>query len=432
MLNSRSKALGLAVILLFLSALLFRNGSLAWMALPFLSYLGVGLVFAPQLEDARLIARRSCDEITREGKPSIEVVASLRNMAARTIRVRLIDPPMPGMTIIEGALESRSTLGPGEEAELRYRFEARRGRFFWEGLRLRIEDPLGLFEFETSVKAGARILIQPRYRKMPSIPLNLQKTLSSPGSVPIRLGGSGTDFWGIREYRQGDPLKRLYWRLNARNPLRRYTKEFIQERTAEIVLVLDGRQRMDLAVGDQSLFELEVEATASLAAMLLRQGQRVGLCIIGTTPRNVFPDYGKIQLRRILNCLAEAGPEGEGSRDSLHYLPALRYSRSAFMMILSPFAKDDDSVFQRLRALGYQAILLSPDALDFARPTLPGGSMNELALRACRIERKLGLDRVARLSFSVVEWRAAGDWVSLLKRALALRRASRQSTPWKI
>ncbi len=418
--GSRAKALGLLVIVLLLAALAFRNGALAWMCLPLMSYLGLGLLLAPVREDLRLRASRRCEESRGAGSSSIEVILRLENEGRRRIRLLVIEPRLPGMKVAEDALFLRVDLEAGAGTELRYTFEARRGRFRWESLRALAGDPFGLFEVETLVEAGCEILVQPHYRRMPSIPLRLAKTLSSPGSIPIRLGGSGTDFWGIREYRQGDPLRRLYWRLNARDPLRRYTKEFIQERTAEIILILDGRERMELAVGDESIFGREVEAVASLAAMLIRQGQRVGLFIIGTVGRSVMPDYGRIQLRRILNCLAEVQPEREGSRNALHYLPALRYSRSTFMIIVSPFAKDDDSVFQRLRALGYQGILVSPDALDFARGSTAGDASTALARKACRIERKIELDRIAELSFPVLDWRVGEDLSGLIEARLRL------------
>jgi uncharacterized protein (DUF58 family) len=421
MISKRARALGLIVILLLLAALLFRNAGLAWLALPFLSYLGFALSLAPVREGISLKALRSCEETRGERGSTVEVSIALKNEGRGKIRVTVLEPLMPGMQVDEGALALGATLRPGEEAQLKYRFEARRGRFAWDAVRARISDPFGLFEIEANLKAPSELIVQPHYRKMPSIPLRLQKTLSSPGSIPMRSGGSGTDFWGIREFRQGDPLKRIYWRLNGRNPLRRYTKDFIQERTAEIVLVLDGRQRMELQVGEESLFELEVEALAALAAMLIRQGQRVGLFIIGTKGRSVIPDYGRVQLRRMLNCLAEVRPEREGAGNSLHYLPVLRYSRSAFMIVMSPFAEGDEAVFQRLRALGYEAILISPNTLDFAGQTIAGDAMTAQAQRACRIVRLLGLGRIASLSFPVIDWRIGEDLAGLLERALTAR-----------
>ena len=435
--NKGSRTIALSLVGLLLGALAFRSGNLAWLAMPFLSYFGLGLLLAPTNDAIYLRARRSCRETGREASTSvevstsIEVVASIRNLGAKTIYVLIADPLMERMRITEGELELRATLQPREDAELRYVFETNRGCFEWKRLLVKVGDPFGLFEVEAKPEAEAKTLVQPSYRKWQSIPLRLQKTLSSPGSVPIRLGGGGTDFWGIREYQPGDPLKRLYWRMNARNPLRRYTKEFIQERTAEVILVLDGRQRMDLGAGGESLFEREVATVAGLAGMLIRQGQRVGLFVMGPRPRNVFPDYGRIQLRRILNCLAEAEPQSEKARESLRFLPALRYSRSAFMVVVSPFDDDDVCVFQRLRVLGYQAVLVSPDTLRFAGPIVANGARDSLALDAYRIERKVGLNRIANLGFPVIDWNLERELQPLFKEALTHLAPAQRSKGWK-
>jgi uncharacterized protein (DUF58 family) len=429
--NKSSRTIVIAVAGLILGALILRSGDLAWLALIFLSYLGLGLFLAPTREDVYLRAERSCQETERLEHTSIEVCSRVQNIGAKTIHVLLVDPPMENVKVTEGELRLRTTLHPREDAELRYVFQTFRGYFEWKHIIVKVSDPFGLFEVEARPAAEAKTLVQPSYRKWQSMPLRLQKTLPSPGSIPIRQGGGGTDFWGIREYQPGDPLKRLYWRLSARNPLRRYTKEFIQERTAEVILVLDGRQRMDFSAGGESLFEKEVATVAALAGMLIRQGQRVGLFVMGTRPLNVFPDYGRIQLRRILNCLAGADPQSEKAQDSLRFLPTLRYARSAFMVVVSPFDEDDIGAFQRLRALGYQAVLISPDTLHFARSIIAGDRLSSLARGACRLERKIGLNRIASLGFPVIDWRTERELQPLLKAALAHLAPAQRSAGWK-
>jgi uncharacterized protein (DUF58 family) len=434
--NKGSRTVLVAVVCLVLGALAFREAGLAWLALPFLAYLGLGLAMAPTRDEVYLSARRSCRTLGEEGKMTrIDVVARARNLGARRMYLRLADPAPRRARLVEGSLSRRTALGPREEASLRYVFEATRGRFEWSSLVAEVGDPFGLFTVKKELEAAAAALVQPSYRKWRPFPLRLEKTLSSPGPIPIRLGGSGTDFWGIREYRRGDPLKRLYWRLNARNPFKRYTKESIVERTAEIIIVLDGRQRMDIAAGDTSVFEREVEAAASLAAMLIRQGHRVGLFIMGTRPRNIVPDYGRVQLRRILGCLAEAEPQSEMNRESLRFLPTLRYASSAFMIIISPFESDDVYAFQRLRALGYQAILVCPDELVLARERFDAqfeeGPLVDLAVSAARLERRIALERIAGLGFPVVEWRLDRELAPMLEEALSRLAPARRSVGWK-
>ncbi len=166
-----------------------------------------------------------------------------------------------------------------------------------------VSDPLGLIESEMILPASATIQVRPQIKKFKAISLRPQNTVHSPGSIPARMGGSGTDFYGIQEYHSGDPLRTLDWRLIARHPRKLFTKEFEQEEIAEIGLILYARQRTDLRIGNESLFEHSIGATASLAEMFLHQGHRVSLHVFGGTMLNAFPGYGKTQLHRIMSCL---------------------------------------------------------------------------------------------------------------------------------
>ena len=65
----------------------------------------------------------------------------------------------------------------------------------------------------------------------------------------------------------------------------------------------------------------------------------------------------------------------------------------ALIIMISPLTSADRSLFQRLRAYGYQALLVSPDPIDFADPILAQDINNRLAIRAARIERRLLLNR---------------------------------------
>ncbi len=170
-------------------------------------------------------------------------------------------------------------LQAGENAVFKYTFQSERGVFAWKTIRAKVSDPFGLIETELDLPAEAKIQVHPELNKFRPFPLRPQRTLHSAGSIPARLGGSGTDFWGVREYHPGDPLRRLDWRLTARHPHKFFTKEFEQEEIADIGLILDARQKTDLRIGEDSLFEHAARATASLAEVFLRQGNRVSLLV---------------------------------------------------------------------------------------------------------------------------------------------------------
>ena len=425
--NNKTLLIGLITFGLLITALITRNGEIAWMLLPFLAYLSVGILQTPAVERLSLVATRRLEETRADGVITVDVIVSVQNQGAGAVYLWIAETAQPGMEMIAGELERRVSLRAGETAELKYTFGAARGNFSWKHIRVVVSDPLGLIETELRLPANAMIQIRPQIKKFKMIQLRPRSTLHSPGSIPARLGGRGTDFFGVREYHPGDPLRWLDWRLTARHPRKFFTKEFEQEEIAEIGLILDARASSELQIGAESLFEKCVGASGSLAEMFLHQGHRVSLLVFGETMSNVFPGYGKLQLQRIMSCLARVRV-GTGSRmsASLNFLPIRMFPKHALVIVISPLSSADRALFQRLRAYGYQALLICPDTLDFATPILGQAFTDHLAIRSARLARHLQLREIAQLQIPVIDWKLSQPLFPLVRNALTRSRGQRE------
>ena len=425
--NDKTLSVGLIIFALLLVALIMRDGDIAWMILPFLVYLGMGILQTPNLEKLSFNATRTLEQTRSNGILSIAVNVAIQNKALETVHLCIQETVQAGMKITEGELSQWVALQPEETANLNYSFTATRGDFFWKSIRIVVSDPLGLIETEMLLPANATIQVRPQIKKFKAISLRPRSTVHSPGSIPAHLGGSGTDFFGIREYHPGDSLRTLDWRLTARHPRKFFTKEFEQEEIAEIGLILDARRSIDLQIGEESLFEHCVGATASLAEMFLHQGHRVSLLVFGGTILSAFPGYGKTQLHRIMSCLSKAKTEGESrALGSFDFLPIRMFPNHALIIVVSSLTHTDRTLFQRLRAYGYQAFLVSPNPIDFAYPTFAQDATNQLAIRATRIERSLRLNDIAQMHIPVIDWQVRQPLYPLVRNALTRSRGQRE------
>ena len=415
-----NKVLTLLLIIagLLLAALFAHNGDLIWMALPFLAYLGLGILQSPAIGEIHLLATRSIEKKGTDRNATIVVSVTVSNQGTTLVQIGLSDPLQPGMSLIEGRIKQHLILQAGENALFQYTFRSERGIFAWKTIRTVVSDPFGLIKVELELPAEARIQVHPELNKFRPFPLRPQNTLHSAGSIPARLAGSGTDFWGVREYHVGDPLRRLDWRLTARHPHQFFTKEFEQEEIADIGLVLDARSQTDLHVGEDSLFEHAARATASLAEVFLRQGNRVGLLVYQRRFINLFPGYGKVQLNRILRTLAQVAPEEDGSLNSLLLLPTQMFSSHSLIVILSPLTSGDWRLFPRLRAYGHQVLLISPDPIDFARRILPDDPTTRLASRLTQLGRQLEISNITQRWIPVIDWQVSQPLSPLVRNAL--------------
>jgi uncharacterized protein (DUF58 family) len=421
--NNKIRLIGLLIFSLIIAALITRDGDLALMTLPFLGYLGIGVFRSLRIDRLDLSAIRTVQFSRSNGKVNMDVRVDIKNESPQTVHLTIKDDLQAETVITDGALQRRVSVRSGESTELCYTLSTTRGEFSWKSVRVAAGDPLGLIQTDLLLPAAASIQIRPAIRKFKAISLRPHSTLHSPGSIPAHLGGSGTDFYGIREYQPGDPLRSLDWRLTARHPFKFFTKEFEQEEIADIGLILDGRQNTEMRIGEESLFEQGVSTTASLAEMFLHQGHRVSLLVVGKRLTMAFPGYGKIQLNRVLGCLSKAHIESE-ERVTAHldFLPIRMFPSHSMIVVISPLTADDLSFYQRLRAHGYQVVLISPDPIDFIQPVLEKDINTRLAIRSVKLERRLLLDRIARLRIPVIDWRVHQPLFPLVRNALTRSR----------
>ena len=412
--NGRAVTLLALVYGVLFAALATRRGEVAWMAAPLLTMLLLGLVRAPRREALALSARR---RVERDVAGGVKVSVGVRNDGAAALHLRLEDAPRPAAAT-EGATAVEALLGAGEEAVLRYSFRVPRGRFAWAGVRAVASDPLRLSEELLEVPAPGEIHVHPEAVRFRPLPLQPGRTLPSPGSIPARVGGSGTEFFGVREYHVGDALRWIDWRLTARHRGKLFTKQFEQEQIADVGLVLDGRSAVEDGLDGEDLLEHGVRATASLATTFLRQGNRVSLLVLGETDARVFPGSGRIHLQRILSCLAglRARP-ATALRDPGHSLARMFPARS-IVIVLTPLLLDDTPLLLRLHAHGRHVVVVSPDAIEFRAASAPVDPVGRLALRAARVERRLGLRAVAQLRIAVVDWQVNRPLYPLVRAAL--------------
>lgn len=400
--NKRLLFLLLISYTLLLAAALSRTGSLVLMAVPFLAYLLVGMAKAPA--SVRLIAQRELSKTSAETSSPVEVRLRIENVGRSLQNLWVGDRLGPGAVLINGKPAQRLALPAGTTVELSYTFTGTRGTYAWESVEAVASDPFGLVELPAPASAPGEVLMQPVKERLKHITLRPGETLHSAGPIPARRAGSGTDFWGVRQYRPGDPLRSLVWRRTARHPNQFFTKEFEQEEIADIGLILDARTLTCHSNGNGTLFEYAASACASLAELFMREGNRVGLMIYGDRLPYLPPGYGKLQYNRILAELARATPGSNFTLDSLKNLPVRLFPSRALLVFISPLADQDSQALARLRANGYQIILVSPDPVRFATSHAGSGTVDKLAFRAARLERVMQLKRLIRMGIRVVDW----------------------------
>lgn len=402
MISNRFILLGLLAYGFFLIGLLTLNGALVAMALPIVVFLAAAYFLTPGTPQFRL--RRSFSErYVIPGKP-VEVTLYIANLGAEPVEALIVDQLPADLELLNGQTRLLTLIAAGEETQLTYTVRGKRGGFYFRPVILTVYDHLGLFSRRLVLDAPGQILVKPDVSRLRPLAIRPPRTHGFTGAIPGRQGGSGTSFFGVREYQIGDQLRRINWKSTARHENAMYTNEFERERIADVGLILDARQITDIAAPQGSLFEYGVAATAALADMFLESGNRVGLLIYGRGQEMTFPGYGKVQREKILRALAQAATGDNLALESFTYIPTRLFPPRSQLILISPLVQEDLPVLSRLRSYGYQLLVVSPNPVTYEASAFGFDQTQPLAVRIAALERQVLLRRLQRAGILVVDW----------------------------
>jgi len=414
--------LSILIYILLLLGLAALNRDLLALAIPLIVFLGAALFYGP--EELQLKAFRTIRDSSVPQGANVVIRILITNEGNRLEEVFVEDILPESLELVEGEPQVLTSLPRGGSVQLEYSVRGNRGNFSFKSIRVTASDFLGIHRRQTHLPAPGRLVVLPKPWKLKPLDIRPTQTKGYAGPVPARRGGSGVEFFGVREYRPGDPRNWINWRLSARHLGGLIANEFETEQIADIGLILDARKDSDVRLDNNSLFEYSVRATASLSEVFISGGNRVGLLIYGTNPVWTFPGYGKIQRNKIFDALAHGEAQGIGLFTNLDYLPTRRFPSRSQIIIITPLLSSDSPMLIRLRSHGYQILVISPDPVDFEFKHLKSVRSKfalqdlELAARVARLERKVLLKNLRQAGVQIVDWKVDTPLVNSIHRAL--------------
>ena len=202
-----------------------------------------------------------------------------------TVRIRntesSISPVVMAEESIDYALGDRPrfvvpSLRPGEAHEVQYTVRSHtRGVHRIGPLGVRVRDPFGLSLRAAAVSGRAELVVLPRVVPLPG-GRSLGSGIGSEGSVPHMVALHGEDDQTVREYRDGDDLRRIHWPATARTGDLMVRQEDRPAKRRAVVL-LDCRASGHGGSGRGDSLEWSVTTAASVTAHLVDGGYAVHL-----------------------------------------------------------------------------------------------------------------------------------------------------------
>jgi uncharacterized protein (DUF58 family) len=198
------------------------------------------------------------------------------------------------------------------------------------------------------------------------------------GIHPSRAKGFSSEFEGHREYAQGDDLRHMDWKAYAKFD-RYFVKEYQEATNLRATLLLDASSSMNYASNGWSKFDYGSTLMASLAYLMLKQQDAVGLITFSTRIEKMIPakaTHG--HLFAILKELEERRPAGETRAGPILQELAGSLKRRGLIILISDLLDEPEEVMRglkQLRSKGNDILvfhLLDREELEFPfeEPTL--------------------------------------------------------------
>lgn len=289
--------------------LVFAAGVAVWVAGRILGsttlhMMAVGLVVLPFAAVAlarwsrqRLRLRRRLGHTRVQPGQRVEVEIEVENRSSTPTSFLLLDDRLPA-ALGRSARLVIAAMGARDRQRVRYSLTPRRrGRFTLGPITVDLADPFALTRLRVEFDEREDLIVAPEIETLtggPDSPFGLASGLA----LARHVFRTGDDFYTMRQFVEGDDLKRIHWPSVARSG-HLMIRQDESTRRSTAVLFVDTR---DSAVGQahSPCFEKVVSAAASVGVLLLRYGFTLRLATTQLPPQRVTEEA-------LLDALAGAG-----------------------------------------------------------------------------------------------------------------------------
>ena len=272
-----------------------------------------------------------------------------------------------------------------------------RGRYHFEAVRAVFEDPFALARAELHLGTESALLVYPRLVDLDRLFTQSGGAMLSGGRVLLRRT-AGFDLHSVREYEQGESLRKVHWRTTARRGTL-MVKELEDMPHDEVAVLLDADEHA--VVGES--FDVQVRAAGSILRAHALAGRRSLLTVTSSPPASCHVASFDGDWRAALELLASAEPTGTEPLARFLDRDASAAGQAAELVVVTGAleARLTDALLERALARRPTALVLVETASFAHEGAAPGRDPALLRLHAAGVPiatiRK-GDDLAAKLS----------------------------------
>ena len=285
---------------LWISGRAFGAGALEQLGFGLIALVVIALIVVKTGKHRISVSRRISPDRVQAGREVI-VTLEMNNEGKGSAPLLLLEDHIPSELSGRARFAINGVEARGHR-QTAYRLRpGRRGRFAVGPLAITVSDPFGVARVTSVGSVASTFLAYPR-TEMLTLPKDTGKRRTTVVSARRQpTGAQGEDFYTLREYVEGDDLRRIHWPATAKR--NRYMIR--QEETpwhARATILLDETAGTYAGAG----WERSVEVAASLADLYHRSAYNFRL--MGVSDRGVESGRGSDHFHRCLDLLATVQP----------------------------------------------------------------------------------------------------------------------------
>jgi len=282
----------------------------------------------------------------------------VENLGARPVRQLVVEERglPPGLKVL-GEPPIIQRLLPGERAEVTLQLACeQRGAYELKTLQAASLFPSALVKVPRWERNPDRLLVYPRFSALEDFEVPQGRNYQPGGIAVASQVGESSEFFGTRDFRDGDRTRDIHWPSFARTG-RLIVKEFQEEYFVRLALVIDIESR---SAKEDVYFEKSLALAASLADVLARKEYIIDLFAAGPEIFHFQAGRALAHFEHILEILACLDP---GERLNLSALEATLLPEaeklSAVLFVVMDWEPGRAALLNKLRAHGVAVRVLS-------------------------------------------------------------------------
>lgn len=370
---------------------MFQGGFVSWFLfysfLPFALYALI-LAFYPM---SHFEAKRTLSKSEYNAGETLKVTITMTRKSAFPLFFLILEDCVGGSLYFpQQRSRSKVFLIPGIRRGMTWDYQVDklpRGEHFFQHIRMKTGDLLGLIEKERQIQLEDKILVYPSYEEIIYKTMENQYDQGMTASKE-RVQRDTTMAIGIREYQPGDRFSWINWKATARrNDI--MTKEFEQRQSHDVYILMD--------CAPDNHFEAIVSFSASIIKAILLKGAHIGF-LSSAAERVAFPVRGgESQQQQLFYHLAKVRDNSQATFDRVIEVEhGLLLQGNNVMLITAQLTKSLIEKAGRFTSKnGAVTIFLLKNEKEFL-------SQNEIALKTAANARGLRVVMVHDGHFSTV------------------------------